>query len=68
MQYKTFFPYGLFDLKRLYSKTDLTPIRDKDVMAVHWYNGAKESKAYLNGNGYEKPCSMTTILKKEGWL
>ena len=68
MQYKTFFPYGLFDLKRLYSKTDLTPIRDKDVMAVHWYNGAKESKAYLNGNGYEKPCSMTTILKKKGWL
>ena len=68
MKYKTFFPYGLFDLKRLYSMTDLTPIRDKDVMAVHWYNGAKESKTYVNWNGYDKPCSMTTILKKEGWL
>lgn len=68
VQYKTFFPYGLFDLNRLYSKTDLTPIRDKDVMAIHWYNGAAESKDYLNEGFYLRPCSMTTILKKEGWL
>ncbi len=42
---------GYLILNRLYSKTDLTPIRDKDVMAIHWYNGAAESKDYLNGKG-----------------
>ena len=73
--YNTFFPYGLYDLERLYNKTDLTPILkkntyeiDKDVMAIHWYNGAKESKDYLNKEDYGRPCSMTTILKNEGWL
>lgn len=68
VQYKTFFPYGLFDLKRLYYKTDLSPTADKDVMAIHWYNGAKESKDYVNKEDYGRPCSMTTILKNEGWL
>lgn len=67
VQYKTFFPYGLYDLKRLYSGNDLTPINDKDVMAIHWYNGAGESKDYLNKEDYNRPCSMTTIIKKEGW-
>jgi hypothetical protein len=67
VQYKTFFPYGLFDLKRLYSGNDLSPITNKDVMAVHWYNGAGESKNYVNKADYNRPCSMTTILKKEGW-
>lgn len=68
VQYKTFFPYGLYDLKRLYNKTDLTPIKDKDVMAIHWYNGAGESKHYLNKEDYGRPCSMTTILRNEGWF
>jgi hypothetical protein len=75
VQYKTFFPYGLYDLKRLYNKTDLTPILekntyviDRDVMAIHWYNGAKESKDYVNKEDYGRACSMTTILKNEGWL
>lgn len=45
--YKTFYPYGIFDLKRLYEKDDLT-VLDDDVMAVHWFNGHRITKAFLN--------------------
>ena len=68
VQYKTFFPYGLYDLHRLFLDTDLSPIASKDVMAIHWYNGAGEAKDYVNKADYDRPCSMTTVLRNEGWF
>ena len=68
VKYNTFFPYGLYDLKRLFNQVDLGPIYNKDVMAVHWYNGAGESKDYLNKQDYFRSCSMTEILRTEGWF
>ena len=68
VKYNTFFPYGLYDLKRLFNKMDLGPIYNKDVMAVHWYNGAGESKDYINKQDYFRSCSMTEILRTEGWF
>ena len=68
VKYNTFFPYGLYDLKRLFNQMDLGPIYDKDVMAIHWYNGAGESKDYINKQDYFRSCSMTEILRTEGWF
>lgn len=65
--YVTFYPYSTFDLGRLFIRHDLTPLENKNVMAIHWFNGNKISYNYIHGN-YKTDCSMTTILKKEGWI
>ena len=46
-------------MERLYTKTDLSVITE-DVMCVHWFNGHKLSKEYVNNNG--RKCSMTEII------
>jgi hypothetical protein len=67
IQYKTFYPYSIFNLAQLYQQNDLSPI-DSEVMAIHWFNGHELSKDYVNNHGFERDCSMTTILKQEGYL
>ena len=67
LEYSVFYPYSIYDMNRLYNKTDLSVITG-NVMCVHWYNGHKLSKQYVNGDGFNKDCSMTTILKNEGCI
>lgn len=64
--YNAFYPYHLFKLDRLYQKTDLSPI-DNRVMCVHWFAGHPLAKQYINAGEYYD-CSMTEILRKEGYL
>jgi len=63
--YKVFYPYSIFGLEELYHKTNLSLI-DKDVICIHWFNGHKYSKNYVNNEGFEKDCSMTRILTNIG--
>jgi hypothetical protein len=66
IKYETFYPYSTFNMQQLFIENDLTPIDNKNVMCIHWFNGNILSKQYINGNEY-KDCSMTTILKNEGY-
>jgi hypothetical protein len=66
LQYKTFYPYSTHDLGPLYLQNDLSYIESKDVMCVHWFNGNKYSQDYISDFG--RNCSMTTILKREGYI
>ena len=70
-RFETYYPYNIHPpnvtIQKLYSGVDLSPIND-NVICVHWYNGRKESKNYVNTNGYERDCTMTTILKNEGCI
>lgn len=65
IDYKTFYPYGIFELNQLYLRTNLKPIEDPQVMCVHWFNGDKLSHNYAADNTFSRPCSMTTILKQQ---
>ena len=64
--YETYYPYSVsnFCRTRLYGEIDLTHIT-KNTMCVHWFNGHASSKAYVNGEGFDRECSMTAILKNE---
>jgi len=70
-RFETYYPYNIHPpnvtIQKLYSGVDLNCINN-NVMCVHWYNGRKESKHYVNNNGFERNCSMTTILKNEGCI
>jgi len=66
--YETFYPYSTFNLKQLFSEDDLTPLKSKNVMCIHWFYGNSLSKEYLNENGLKRDCSMTSVLKKEGYI
>jgi hypothetical protein len=61
--YNVFYPYDIYDLERLYLLNDLTPL--KNAVCLHWFNGHKLTKEYINENKYDRNCSMTTILKRE---
>jgi hypothetical protein len=65
LKYSTFFPYSIFDMNRLYNKTDLSIITN-DVMCVHWFNGHILSKKYVNDNDFNKECSMSELIKLIG--
>jgi hypothetical protein len=67
--YKTFYPYSVYELDRLFEKIDLKPI-DDEVMCIHWFNGHKISKAYLNSEKPNQNCSMSKIISliKKGVL
>lgn len=62
--YSLFYPYSTYNMAQLFEQTDLTPLNG-DVMGIHWFNGNEISKRYVTR---AIPCSMTTILKKEGYL
>lgn len=69
--FETYYPYNIHPpnvtIQKLYSGVDLSYINN-NVMCVHWYNGRIESKNYVNNNGYARNCSMTTLLKNEGYI
>ena len=67
IDYKTLYPYSTFEMERLFVYEDLTPIEDRGVIGIHWFNGNRLSKLYVNR---DRPldCSMTTILKEEGYI
>jgi len=61
LPYELSAPYGIFDLKRLYKQNDLSVITN-NVLGVHWFNGHRLGKQYVNGKKY--PCSLTTLLQQ----
>jgi hypothetical protein len=67
LKYKTFYPYSIFNLEELYLEDNLESINDKDVLCVHWFNGHELSQGYIN-EGFGRNCSMTSILKQEGYI
>lgn len=68
LKYETFFPYSTFDLLSLYQKHDITQAYRENTMAVHWFGGNSLSHAYTDNDGFNRPCAMTSILKKEGLI
>ncbi len=68
LKYETFYPYSTFALEQLFVADNLSNIRSKDVMCVHWFNGNELAKEYINYERYNFNCSMTSILKEEGLL
>ena len=71
VKHQTYYPYDIHPphptINRLYHGNDLSCIT-KDTTCLHWYNGHTLSKEYLNKDGFKRDCSMTTILKNEGYL
>lgn len=69
-KFKTYYPYNIHPpaptISRLYEAIDLSYI-DKEVLCLHWYNGHVLSKRYINGLGFKKSCSMTSIVVNEGY-
>lgn len=68
LEYETFYPYYTGNLGQLYKEVDLVPMLNPNVLCVHWFNGNDLSKEYINEGGYDRECSMTSILRKEGYL
>ena len=70
-KFETYYPYNIHPptptIQKLYNGNDLSCINN-NVMCVHWYNGHILSKQYVNSNGFNRGCSMTTILKNEGCI
>jgi hypothetical protein len=67
VKYETFYPYSTFNLRQLFVEDDLTVIENKNVLGIHWFSGNEVSKEYINSGHFNK-CSMTSILKREGYL
>ena len=71
VKHETYYPYDIHPpnptLDKLYLDNDLSFIT-KNTMCLHWYNGKELSKQYVNYNGYKRNCSMTLILKEEGYI
>jgi hypothetical protein len=66
--YETFYPYSTYYMNTLFLDHTLVQIENKNVLGVHWFNGNSYAKEYINRNDYTLPCSMTTILKREGYI
>lgn len=70
-RFETYYPYNIHPprstIQKLYLDNDLSCINN-NVMCVHWYNGHRFSKQYVNNDGFNRNCSMTTILKNEGCI
>ena len=70
-RFETYYPYNIHPpkptIQKLYLDNDLSCINN-NVMCVHWYNGHRLSKQYINGDGFNKDCSMSTILRNEGCI
>lgn len=60
IKYKTFYPYSIFALNKLYKKNDISVV-DEDTICIHWFNGHSLTKDYINNN-YNQECSMTYFL------
>ena len=70
-RFETYYPYIIHPpnktIQNLYLRNDLSCINN-NVLCVHWYNGHVLSKDYVNNDGFNRDCSMTTILKNEGCI
>lgn len=70
-RFETYYPYIIhrynYTIPTLYQGIDLSCINN-NVICLHWYNGHELSKKYVNNNGFNINCSMTTILKNEGCI
>ena len=68
---ETYYPYTLWphrmNIHALYYSNNLGFINN-NVMCVHWYNGHPYSKDYVNGDGFNRDCTMTTLLKQERYI
>ena len=71
VRFETYYPYNIHPpnttIQKLYKENDLSCINN-NVICVHWYNGHVLSKQYINGDGFNRNCSMTTILRNEGCI
>jgi len=71
-RFETYYPYNIHPpnptIQKLYLDNDLSYINDNNVICLHWYNGHVLSKQYVNNNGFNTNCSMTTILKNERYI
>ena len=71
-KFETYYPYNIHPpkstIQKLYRGTDLSYINKNNVICLHWYNGHRLSKDYINNNGFNRKCSMTTLLKQEGLI
>jgi hypothetical protein len=71
VKHHTYYPYDIHPpnptFHKLYMENDLSYIND-NVMCLHWYNGKDLSKQYINSYSFNRNCSMTAILKQEGYL
>ena len=69
--FETYYPYCIHPpnqtIRNLYYGVDLNPVLNSEVLCLHWYNGHVLSKNYVNGEGLNRDCSMTQIIKKEGY-
>ena len=61
IKYKTFYPYSIFEMNKLYEKND-TSVIEKNTICIHWFNGHSLTKEYINNN-YKQECSMTLLIK-----
>ena len=66
--YETFYPYSTYYLETLFVHTTFAPLDSDNVLGIHWFNGNRFAKDYINRGDYSAPCSMSTILKNEGYL
>lgn len=58
--YSVFYPYSIFNLRDLYVNTNMELINE-DTIAIHWFNGHKRTKEYIN-NDCKSDCTMTNII------
>jgi len=68
---ETYYPYRIHPpndtFNKLYLDNDLSMIINNTI-CLHWYNGKLHSKNYVNKDGTKTLCSMTTVLRQEGYL
>jgi hypothetical protein len=71
-RFETYYPYMIHPphktIQKLYHGVDLSPLQNNNVLCLHWYNGHILSKDYVNNDGLNRNCSMTTLLKNEGYI
>jgi len=65
--YETFYPYSTYHMERLFIEDDLSYITG-NTLCIHWFNGNAYAKDYINKEDYARVCSMTTILRREGYI
>jgi hypothetical protein len=68
LQYKTFYPYSTFNMGQLFLEDDLSPIESQDVMCVHWFANNSVTREVVHNDKYMSHCSMSRILRQEGYL
>ena len=60
VKYKTFYPYSVFELDKLYNTNDISNL--DNAICVHWFNGHPLSKEYINEKKYNHECAMTYLI------